>query len=141
MAEAADSHVYSPLSFYLLKSSAQTNLLRKQGGISMKHRMKQASRSLSITLTLALLAQIVVLASASPQTDMGRIVGSVRDQNKAVIQGASVTVKNERTGEERAVTTDEEGSFTAANLKPSTYTIKVSAQGFADSEIRGLQLL
>jgi len=54
-------------------------------------------------LLLVLLLAIAPLAHA--QTDRGRLIGTVTDANSAIIPGASVTVKNERTGEERTVTT------------------------------------
>ncbi|HWO01275.1 MAG TPA: carboxypeptidase regulatory-like domain-containing protein [Blastocatellia bacterium] len=98
-------------------------------------------RSLSLILTLTLVAQLCMQVMASAQTDRGRISGTVRDQNKAVIQGASVTVKNEGTGEERVVNTDEQGSYLVSNLKPALYTLSVSASGFSKSEVTGLQLL
>ena len=42
------------------------------------------------------------------QADTARITGTVGDGSGAVIPGASVTVKNERTGSERAVKADEQ---------------------------------
>ena len=50
-----------------------------------------------------LLALLPSLAAA--QTD-GRIVGTVRDSSNAFIPGATVTVKNVRTGEDRLAVTD-----------------------------------
>jgi hypothetical protein len=40
---------------------------------------------------------------ALAQTDQGRIVGTVRDQNNAVIPGATIVIKNKRTGEDRSI--------------------------------------
>ena len=93
--------------------------------------------STGLLMALLLLGQTAVVG----QTDQGRITGVVRDQGKAVIQGATVTVKNERTGEQRIVNTNEEGSFMVTNLRPSSYAIRVGAQGFAESEVTGIQLL
>ncbi len=108
----------------------------------MNHRTPSRLRhSLGAMLVLTFLAQLFLPAAALSQADQGRLVGTVRDQTKAVIQGASVTIKNELTGEERTVTTNDQGLYLVANLKPSTYAIRVRAQGFGDSEIRAVQVL
>ncbi|HMY77007.1 MAG TPA: carboxypeptidase-like regulatory domain-containing protein, partial [Blastocatellia bacterium] len=43
----------------------------------------------------------VMLAPAGAQTDQSRISGTVHDQVGAVIPGATITIRNERTGETR----------------------------------------
>jgi len=64
----------------------------------------------------------------SPTT--GRIAGTVRDQNAAVIVGAEVTVTSLATDEERKVTTDREGNYAVPLLSPNTYRVRVGANGF-----------
>ncbi len=98
------------------------------------------SCSASVMLMLALVAQLLLQAVAIAQTDQGRIVGTIRDQNNAVVPGAAVTIKDERTGNERTITATENGQYLVAALKPSFYTIKVSAQGFAPAEFTNVQL-
>ena len=71
------------------------------------------------------------------QTSVGRIVGTVTDATGAVLPGATVRVRNERTGEERKATTNAEGQYIVTQLQPATYTVIGSAQGFADNESRG----
>lgn len=83
-----------------------------------------------------LLAQSFVLA----QTDTGRITGTVRDPNGAVVPGATVTAKNERTGEERSATTDASGVYQIPALRASSYTVNVSAKNFATSTITAVQI-
>jgi hypothetical protein len=51
-----------------------------------------------------------------------------------------ITVKNERTDEDRTTTTAEDGAFQVVALKPSFYTIRVSANGFASAEVAHVQL-
>ena len=77
----------------------------------------------ALSLAIAVLTQV----STSAQTDQGRLVGTVTDANGAIIPGATVLVKNERTGEERSTVTNESGYYIIAPLKPSTYTITASA--------------
>src|SRR5205085_10623123 len=46
---------------------------------------------------------LVIAATAFAQTDTGKITGTIKDQNGAIVPGANVTVTNTRTGEERSV--------------------------------------
>ena len=82
--------------------------------------------------TLFLVA--VWAATAMAQTDQGRFSGTVRDSSNAFVAGATVRVKNERTGEERQVLTNEQGYFLVGSLKPSSYTIRAERDGFAAIE-------
>jgi hypothetical protein len=75
------------------------------------------------------------------QTDQARIVGTVTDANGAVVPGATVLVKNEKTGEERTVISDDDGAFVVTALKPSFYTINVSKTTFGMTEKKNVQLL
>ena len=108
--------------------------MRKQG-------IRKRRRSFSLGLIITLIAELLLQSAASAQTDNARITGAVRDQNKAVVSGAKVTVKNERTGEERSSNTDEQGNYMVTNLRPSLYTLRAGAQGFVDSEVTGVELL
>ena len=58
-----------------------------------------AGRLLDALFALPALLGLSGLALA--QVDQASITGVVRDQNNAVVVGATVTVKNERTGEVR----------------------------------------
>lgn len=76
---------------------------------------------------------------AAAQSD-GRIVGSVRDASNAFVGGAVVKVKNERTGETRAVVSSDSGEFIVTALKPSTYTISAEKPGFTIIEYTSMTL-
>ncbi len=93
-------------------------------------------------MTVAILVSGVVFApaSASAQTDQARVVGAVIDQTGAFVQGATVTLRNERTGEERKTVVGEDGRYVFAALRPSTYTLRAAKDGFAPLEYTGLQL-
>src|ERR1044072_5260798 len=83
-------------------------------------------RLLHVVLTFATVFLIGLPAYA--QQDQGRIGGVVKDANGAVVPGASVLVKNDRTGEERTATSTDSGSYIVSGLRPSSYTITASAQ-------------
>src|SRR5262245_21401089 len=51
-----------------------------------------------------------------------------------MVADATVTIKNEKTGETRTTTTNQDGLFVVPALKPSLYTVTVKKQGFAQIE-------
>src|SRR5713101_4013046 len=79
----------------------------------------------------AIVLAVMTAAPAFAQVDEGRFTGTIRDQTNAFVASAKVKVKNERTGEERAVLTNQQGYFLIGSLKPSTYTIRAEKDGFA----------
>jgi len=92
-------------------------------------------------------AMVVVLSGgllapsgAAAQTDQARVVGAVIDQTGAFVKGATVTLKNERTGEERKTVVGDDGRYVFAALKPSTYTLRATKDGFASLEYTGIPL-
>jgi uncharacterized lipoprotein YmbA len=80
-----------------------------------------------------LLALLLVPVPAMSQADT-RIAGTVRDSSGSAVANAHVSVKNEKTGEVRQATTNQQGYFIVGNLKPSAYTVKVEMTGFAALE-------
>jgi len=88
----------------------------------------------------ALFLIAVCAATAAAQTDQGRFTGTVRDSQSAFVAGATVKVKNERTGEEREVLTNQQGYFLIGSLKPSNYTIRAEKAGFAAIEYTNMPI-
>ena len=85
--------------------------------------------STRILLILFALATLIVLPPVTnAQTDQGRIAGTVTDATGGLVPGATIVVKNERTGEERTATTNDVGYFIVSSLRPSTYTVTASAK-------------
>src|SRR6478672_5493175 len=89
---------------------------------------------------LAALVWLTSVLPVSAQAD-GRFAGTVQDASGAFLPNANITVKNEKTGEERSVTTSAQGLYVVTNLKPSTYTIRATSGNFSPLEYTGLQLL
>ena len=89
------------------------------------------SRSLNKLFRLIVALTVVLVASMSifAQSDTGSIAGTIRDQNGAVVPGALVTTRNQRTGGERTTTSNAEGSFSIPALKASAYTITATTTG------------
>ncbi len=106
------------------------------------------NESKDMTHLLRLVLILAVVASLSPPQALGQgettsaIVGQVRDTSNAVVPGATVTIANPETGLRRSAKTDEAGRFNFPQLKPSTYSVKVEAEGFEprqnDNVVSGL---
>lgn len=80
-----------------------------------------------------LLVAGLVLAGITPlyaQTTSASVSGSVKDAQAAVLPGASVTLKSETQGTEFTSVTDGMGNFFFPYVRPDTYTLKVSLEGF-----------
>jgi hypothetical protein len=60
----------------------------------------------------------------------GSATGRVLDPNGAAIAGASVTLRNEATGQEYSASANSEGVFSASGLAAGSYTVVVNAAGF-----------
>ena len=97
--------------------------------------MKSISRILFI-FTFLFLSNLTAFGQGD-----AKIAGTVTDANGAVVAGASITVKSEKTGEERTVTADADGNFAVNALKPALYTISVSANNFETSIQKNVELL
>ena len=92
---------------------------------------------------IAVLVGALLVALASPtfaQSEMGRISGIVRDQSGLAVPGATVVVKNEKTGQARETVSGAEGRYTITNLPASVYTVRAVLSGFATTEIVNSQL-
>ena len=88
------------------------------------------------TLLLTLAAPI----PAAAQATTGTISGSVVDESKAVLPGATVQVKNVETGATRTLVTDDRGRFRALNLPPGVYTVSAELAGFTSAKRENLTL-
>ena len=69
----------------------------------------------------------------SQGTNLGTIRGTVTDPNGAALPNATVQVTDLETGIQRDLTTNSEGNYEAANLKPGNYKVTITASGFKTS--------
>jgi Carboxypeptidase regulatory-like domain/TonB-dependent Receptor Plug Domain len=81
-------------------------------------------------LCILLVGCSILAVPAWGQSDVGTIVGFVRDHSGAFVPGARVTVQNEGTGQEQTVISDAQGRYTITNLQPADYTMTAEAKGF-----------
>ena len=72
---------------------------------------------------LTVIVALIMTLAGNAQTDQGRISGQVTDQTGAVVPGATVTVTNNGTKQERTVTANDDGFYSVTGLRAATYTI------------------
>src|SRR6185369_16077444 len=68
--------------------------------------------------------------TALGQGSQGSITGRVTDPAGAAVAGASVVLTNTATAQTKEITTSGEGYYTFPALLPSSYTVRVTMQGF-----------
>lgn len=91
----------------------------------------------------ALLATLVlsIQPSSLAQESTGKILGTVTDQNGAVVPDVKVTVTDVATKIGRETTTDKEGNFLVISLPIASYKVTAEKQGFRKSVTAQQQLL
>lgn len=87
-------------------------------------------------MTLALGALMIFMAlPAYAQFETATVLGTVRDPNGAVLQGAKVTLKNNATGITATTQTDSNGDYLFPSVKIGQYRVTVELQGFSTGAV------
>jgi len=84
-------------------------------------------------LSVGFLAHLLDSSAFAQSPTTGRIAGSVKDQNGALLVGAEVEVVNKATAGRRRVTADSEARYVVPLLAPGIYSVRIVYSGFADA--------
>ncbi|MBS1795989.1 MAG: TonB-dependent receptor [Acidobacteria bacterium] len=84
----------------------------------------------SYRILLAALIVIWGFIAVRAQFETATLLGAIRDQNGAAIEGAAVTLKNVDTGIGTSGVTDADGNYQFLNVKIGYYDVTVEAKGF-----------
>ncbi|HVH88759.1 MAG TPA: carboxypeptidase-like regulatory domain-containing protein, partial [Terriglobales bacterium] len=71
--------------------------------------------------TSSLFLFLLVISSSAQNANTGTVFGIVTDPSGAVIPGATVTLHDTATGQERSATTNEVGRYNFASVSPGNY--------------------
>ncbi len=94
-----------------------------------------------LVLALAVVAGLLVPATAHAQGDQASIVGIVQDSSGAVMPGVTVEAASPALIEQvRTVVSDVNGRYAIVNLRPGTYSVNFSLQGFRAVRREGILL-
>ncbi|MGB6110647.1 MAG: carboxypeptidase-like regulatory domain-containing protein, partial [Acidobacteriaceae bacterium] len=94
----------------------------------------------------ALLAAVAMVFFFLPFTSLAQqattsLNGVVTDPSGSVLSGATVTISRAATGQTLTTTTDARGAYRFAQLSSGTWTVTISAKGFADQSKVGTLLV
>lgn len=98
-------------------------------------------RPLSTFSSIAFLVLLSISNSYSQGLDLVELSGTVADSNGSVVTGASVTAVLGSTGARRRVITNSTGRYRFVQLRPGTYTVNVTADGFASKARTGVHTI
>ena len=94
---------------------------------------------LGLTLSLGLVTSVLAPLPAAAQAGLGSLAGTVSDSSHAVVNGATVTLRNPGMNFERQVVTSNTGAYRFVALPVGDgWTLKVSAPGFKTVEMKGM---
>src|SRR5215469_14560324 len=93
----------------------------------------QVSRTIFATL-IVLLAGIFSISAAGQSLVSGDVTGIITDPSNAVVPDATVTLKNNGTGQTQTATTNAAGAYRFSLLPPGKYTVSATATGFQNVE-------
>lgn len=100
---------------------------------------------LPICIKRSFIAGLLVLmlgaAGAWAQTGTSSLRGTITDPNGASVSGATVTITSATIGVALTTKTDKDGSYQFLEVRPSTYTVTVTATGFRTLKQSGVELL
>ena len=103
-------------------------------------RLSLSSFRKAIQAVVVCFGLLLLTLSAYPQAGVGNIQGTITDQTGGAIVGATVTVTDVERGTNRNLVTDDAGAFSAPNLIPGTYSVKVEYKGFRTVQRQNLVL-
>src|SRR5712692_4689828 len=81
------------------------------------------------------------LFAAAAYAQEASVIGSVTDETKAVLPGATITATNLETGAQSNALTDERGQFRLLSLPAGKYRVQVELAGFSTVVVPGVELL
>jgi carboxypeptidase family protein len=95
-------------------------------------------RLLVSAVSLALIVMSLAPLSLAAQEPTGGIEGTVTDPQGAVVQNATISIRNTGTNATRTINAGDDGHFKASSLPPGVYEVKVTAQGFKSQLATGV---
>jgi len=90
--------------------------------------------------SICFFAWLILSLAATAQLPTSTLNGIVADPQGAVVAGARVVITNTATATSREATTGSDGGFAFTDLPPGDYSVRVSASGFATSEVKDFRL-
>jgi hypothetical protein len=106
----------------------------------MQFRVFMGRISGALTLVIVLAINVFWTGQAYAQVSGATLTGTVTDSSGAVIPNAQVAITDVATSVTRTVSSGGAGLYTAPNLLPGTYEIRITATGFSTQVQKGITL-
>jgi hypothetical protein len=119
---------------------ARSHAGRKPADTSGRNRRVPSGKRLLSAIAVATLVLLLAVPHAWTQSATS-VRGTVTDPSGSAVVGATVALSSTESKTERSTTTGGQGEYQFLLLPPGTYTLTVTAAGFAGYEETGLQLL
>jgi hypothetical protein len=113
---------------------------------NLEDEMSIAGRQSDLALRIGMIVLALLVASgglagaARAQAVGAALSGLITDERGGPVPDAAVTIKNVGTGVVREVSSNGDGFYSAPNLLPGTYEVRVAAQGFQTSVQKDIRL-
>ena len=106
----------------------------------MLHRPILGKRTWAVVVFAIAAISILGTGQAYAQVTGATLTGTVKDSSGAVIPNAQVVIMDVATGVTRTVSPGGAGLYTAPNLLPGTYEVRITATGFSTAVQKGVIL-
>src|SRR5215210_7894116 len=104
-------------------------------------RFRNMTKLKSSLIVSVLLLVLPVVCFAQTTASTSAVTGTVTDPTGAVVAGATVTLVDSKTSQERTTTTNDRGVYQFAQIPPGQgYSLKFTATGFESLELSGIAL-
>ena len=101
----------------------------------------RVTKSNFFLILLTIIFSVTLIEKTDAQTGTTKISGIVKDQQEAIVPGATVTLTNPNTGFTRTINSNDAGVYNFPGIPSGTYQLEVSAGNFKKSIIRDIQAL
>jgi len=92
------------------------------------------ARKILFPFLAAIIVAFLVIGAAAQSLVSGDVTGIVSDPSSAVISKATVTLKNNGTGQTQTTETNQSGVYRFSLVSPGQYTVTVNTSGFQNAE-------
>ncbi|SEC42689.1 Carboxypeptidase regulatory-like domain-containing protein [Terriglobus roseus] len=94
----------------------------------------------SLQIMLAILT-LLTTHDALAQAVNGTLLGTITDQSKAVVPGATITITEVKSGAVKTTKTNESGFFDFEALQPGTYRVSATQTGFKEAQVENVAVV
>jgi hypothetical protein len=127
-----DSHGYMQETTY--RKSIRRLVTMEAINMTMEGMIRREVRKLCLLGTILVLCVMCQNSAFAQSATTGSINGTVVDTSGAVVPGASVTITDLATRDQRVVISNAEGRFTVPFLKPDNFEVSAMAQGLQSTK-------